>query len=139
MITSFSHPLTHPNPLGGGINQTSSTDANRTKWPLTGGAIAFEPSHPWAQTYVNLGLGAEIGRLNITLVEPFNQTSNGTFCFPHVTLPADLEVKEGDKATIQVIQLGESGSALYNVSFLGERLGWGIDLTTVVRGYRVLE
>ncbi|KAI5798850.1 hypothetical protein EDC01DRAFT_613327 [Geopyxis carbonaria] len=97
----------------GGVNQTES-DKNRTLWPLEGGAIAFEPSHPWAQTYINLGLGANVTRLNIALVEPFNQTYNGTFCFPKVSMPKDVPVKDGDKATIQIIQLGHSGSALYN-------------------------
>lgn len=63
-----------------------------------------------------MGLGANATQLNITLVAPFNQTSNGTFCFPKVTLPEGVEPKEGDKATIQVIQLSTRGGALYNVS-----------------------
>ncbi|KAF8242376.1 hypothetical protein K440DRAFT_521520, partial [Wilcoxina mikolae CBS 423.85] len=97
----------------GGVNQSSS-DTNRTLWPLSGGAIAFTPTHPWAQTYINLGLGSNVTRLNITLVEPFNQTSNGTFCFPKVSLPDGISVKDGDKASIQVIQLSHNGGALYN-------------------------
>jgi hypothetical protein len=35
---------------------------------------------------------------------------------PTVQLPTGVEVKEGDKATIQVVQLTTSGGALYNVS-----------------------
>lgn len=103
-------------PPGGGVASTPESDANRTLWPLDGGAIAFKPSHPWAQTYINIGLGNNVTSLNITLMAPFNQTSNGTFCFPKVELPEGLEVKEGDNATIQVVQLSERGGALYNVS-----------------------
>jgi len=97
----------------GGINSTSET--NRTLWPLEGGAVAFTPGHPWAQTYINLGLGENITRFNIPLAAPFNQTSNGTFCLPQLRLPAGSSVKEGDRGTIQVIQITESGGALYNV------------------------
>ncbi|CCX10217.1 hypothetical protein FPQ18DRAFT_316023 [Pyronema domesticum] len=106
---SFKTQWTYP---CGGVDTTATT--NRTLWPLNGGAIAFKPSHPWAQTYINLGLGAAVTRLNITLVPTFNQTLNGTFCLPTVQLPTGVEVKEGDKATIQVVQLTTSGGALYN-------------------------
>jgi len=108
---SYSTQWTYP---CGGVASTPESDANRTLWPLDGGAIAFKPSHPWAQTYINLGLGNNVTTLNITLMAPFNQTSNGTFCFPKVELPKGLNVKEGDNATIQVIQLSERGGALYN-------------------------
>ena len=100
---------------GGGVNSTATT--NRTAWPIEGGAVAFTPTHPWAQTYINLGLGDGVTRFNVTLMPAFNQTSNGTICFPHVTLPADMmaSVKEGDLASIQIVQLSQSGGALYNV------------------------
>ena len=79
--------------------------------------MSFEPSHPWALTYVNLALGGDnTTTFNISLVEGFNQTGNGTFCFPKLVLPADLSVSEGTNASLQVIQLSVTGSALYNVS-----------------------
>jgi hypothetical protein len=74
------------------------------------------PTHHWAQTYINLGLGRNVTRFNITLMAPFNQTSNGTFCLPDVKLPDGLTVNEGDAASIQVVQLSATGGALYNVS-----------------------
>ncbi|KAI5844245.1 hypothetical protein BZA05DRAFT_409518 [Tricharina praecox] len=96
----------------GGVNTTSTS--NRTLWPLDGGAVAFKPGHPWAQTYINLGLGNNVTRFNITLAAPFNQTSNGTFCFPDMRLPEGVNVQEGDIGSIQVVQLTTSGGALYN-------------------------
>ncbi|MCJ1466567.1 hypothetical protein MMC07_005187 [Pseudocyphellaria aurata] len=96
------------------VNQTES-NTNRTLWPLTGGSLLLNVHHLWAFTYVNLGLGGDNTTVfNISLVPGFNQTGNGTFCFPTVTLPASLGVTEGTNASIQVIQIGELGSSLYN-------------------------
>ncbi|RPA96190.1 hypothetical protein L873DRAFT_1829541 [Choiromyces venosus 120613-1] len=97
----------------GGVNQSIS-DTNRTAWPVDGGALVFTPTHDHAQTFVNLGMGNNVTRLNITIVPTFNQTGNGTFCFPKITLPKDLGIKAGDNASIQVIQLTVNGDALYN-------------------------
>ncbi|KAK2801829.1 hypothetical protein FQN50_007574 [Emmonsiellopsis sp. PD_5] len=95
----------------GGVNVTS----NRTEWPLDGGSVLFKPSHPWAITYVNLGLGSDESVVfNISLIEGFNQTGNGTLCFPKVPIPSDLGLATGANASIQIIQLTELGSALYN-------------------------
>lgn len=101
----------------GGVDQSKS-HTNRTAWPLDGGALVFNPSHDHAQTYVNMGLGNNVTRLNIPLVAAFNQTGKGVFCFPKLTIPADARanITEGVNATIQIIQLGSTGSALYNVS-----------------------
>jgi hypothetical protein len=110
---------------GGGVNQSTS-DTNRTEWPLDGGSLVFRGSHQWAYTFVNLGLGGDnTTNFNITLVDGFNQTGNGTFCFPKIVLPADLSVTEGMNASIQVVQVSERGSALYNVSRLA-KAGWDL-------------
>ena len=107
--------ITDPHALGGGVNQSES-DKNRTEWALDGGPVVFKGSHPWAFTFVSLGLGGDNTTVfNYTLVEGFNQTGNGTFCFPKISLPSDLEVSNGTTASIQVIQVNEHGSALYNV------------------------
>ncbi|KAG0124336.1 hypothetical protein HOY82DRAFT_494079 [Tuber indicum] len=97
----------------GGVNQSVS-DSNRTAWPLDGGSLVFTPTHDNAQTYINLGVGNNVTRLNITLVHPFNQTGNGTFCFPKISIPSGLGIGEGTNASIQVIQLSHNGGALYN-------------------------
>ncbi|PGH02318.1 hypothetical protein AJ79_07657 [Helicocarpus griseus UAMH5409] len=105
---SYSTQYTRP---CGGVNVTN----NRTQWPLDGGSILFSPSHPWAITYINLGLGSDDTVIfNISLIENFNQTGNGTLCFPKVNIPPELGLTAGSHASIQVIQLSELGSALYN-------------------------
>jgi hypothetical protein len=62
------------------INATTDS-ANRTQWPLNGGSVVFNGSHPWSMTYVNLALGSAGSSFNITLVPGFNQTGPGVFCF----------------------------------------------------------
>jgi len=95
----------------GGVNVTT----NRTQWPLDGGSVVFKPGHPWAITYVNLALGSsDTITFNVSLVEGFNQTGNGTYCFPKIALPTGLNVSAGTNASIQVIQITELGSALFN-------------------------
>lgn len=104
------------NTSGAGVNQSRS-NTNRTLWPLTGGSVLLHVSHPWAITYVNLGLGGDNTTVfNVSLVPNFNQTGNGTFCLPAIKLPSNLAVSNGTQASIQVIQIGETGSSLYNVS-----------------------
>jgi hypothetical protein len=78
---------------------------------------------------VNLGLGTNVTNFNISLVENLNQTAAGVLCLKE-TGRANLEKGlkaagysgfedqrlNGLEASVQVIQLGHSGSALYNVS-----------------------
>ncbi|KAH0559727.1 hypothetical protein GP486_003763 [Trichoglossum hirsutum] len=98
----------------GGVNQSQS-DGNRTLWPIDGGAIVVKGSHPWEITYVNIGFGdSNTTNFNISLVPPFNLTGNGTYCFTKVNLPSSLGIKEGQNASLQVIQVGDLGSSLYN-------------------------
>lgn len=109
--------LTIYTPPGAGVNQSLS-NTNRTLWPLTGGSVVLHVSHPWAITYVNLGLGGDNTTVfNISLVPNFNQTGNGTFCLPAIKLPSNVVVSNGTQASLQVIQIGETGGSLYNVNF----------------------
>lgn len=115
-IQSASPYLTTYTRTGAGVNQSLS-NTNRTLWPLTGGSVLLHVSHPWAITYVNLGLGGDNTTVfNISLVPNFNQTGNGTFCLPAIKLPSNVMVSNGTRASLQVIQIGETGSSLYNVS-----------------------
>ena len=76
----------------------------------------MRPSHPWALTYINLGLGNNVTNFNISLVESYNQTGNGSWCIPELNSRlTDLGIPAGTNASIQFIQLSHSGSALYNV------------------------
>ncbi|MCJ1346849.1 hypothetical protein MMC31_005067 [Peltigera leucophlebia] len=111
---SFTAPASQYIRSCAGVNQSLS-NTNRTKWPLTGGSLVLHVSHPWAITYVNLGLGGDNTTVfNVSLVPNFNQTGNGTFCLPTINLPKDLVVSNGTQASLQVIQIGETGGSLYN-------------------------
>lgn len=98
---------------------------NRTKWPVSGGAVAVQPGwfpgHQTALIYVNIGLGAVPENMSHPVVPPFqitgptNNPYPGTFCLPQVPLPANVSMKVGDKATIQVVEVAKHGAALYNV------------------------
>jgi len=102
------------------------TSRNRTKWPVKGGAVAIQPGwfsgHQYAFFYINLGLGNEPPNMShpmvpvFQVVGPSNQNYSGDFCLPQVGLPANLSVKVGDNATIQVIETAQHGAALYSVS-----------------------
>ena len=97
-----------------GINATT----NRTMWPTTGGSLVLDLHHPFTYIWVNLGLGEEVASFNVSLTPnlPYNETGNGTLCLPHVALPKEANVTEGAVGSLQVITVGDSGSALYNVS-----------------------
>lgn len=121
----FHPPSTHPN--------TAKTITNHpplkgTVWPPTSGSTLINGSHPSALTAINLALGANATNFNISLVPLFNQTGAGTFCLSETGRAnldqgfkdagytgADDERINGLMASVQVIQLGHSGSALYNV------------------------
>jgi hypothetical protein len=75
--------------------------------------------------FVNLGLGDNVTNFNYTLTPQFwNETGNGTLCIPKLPLPAGLTVSDGTTASLQVVTLGQSGSALYNVSVSGGVSAW---------------
>lgn len=105
------------------------TTTNRTKWPVTGGAIALQPGwfqgHPTAFFYMNMGFGTSGpggGPPNMSfpmvqvfqIVGPTKNPYPGTFCLPQVPLPANASVKIGDNATIQVVETALHGAALYS-------------------------
>lgn len=109
----------------GGMNTTT----NRTYWPTTGGAIAFQPGwfqgHEKARVFVNLGIGTDgpwDGPKNMSLnmwpefgiMGPSNGPWPGTICLPQVPLPKNLTVKAGDLATIQLVELAQHGASLFS-------------------------
>ncbi|KAK5656982.1 hypothetical protein OQA88_3505 [Cercophora sp. LCS_1] len=88
---------------------------NRTDWPLTGGSVVLDLHHDWTYVFINLGLGANVSNFNYTLTPEFyNITGKGNYCLPKVPLPASLNITDGTAASLQVITVGDSGSALYN-------------------------
>ncbi|GFP52861.1 hypothetical protein ACSS6W_000267 [Trichoderma asperelloides] len=105
------------------------TSRNRTYWPTTGGAVSFQPGwfrgHLQAQLQINLGYGTDGpdgGPPNMSnimlkpfmLLGPTNNPYPGTVCLPQVPLPVGANVKAGDMATIQVVELAQHGAALYS-------------------------
>ena len=102
------------------------TSTNRTKWPISGGAVSIQPGwfpgHSNAQFYINMGYETEPLNYShamlpvFSITGPSNTQYNGTFCLPQVPLPANYTPKVGDNATIQVIELAQHGASLYNVS-----------------------
>jgi hypothetical protein len=100
------------------------TTTNRTKWPVSGGAVAVAPGqnvgHPTAFMYVNLGYGTNPPNMSnpmvpvFEIIGPSRNPWNGSFCLPQVPLPVNATVKVGDNATIQVVELAIHGAALYN-------------------------
>jgi hypothetical protein len=111
-------------PCGGmGLTQ------NRTFWSTKGGAIAMQPGwfqgHDTATIYINLGIGTEgpggsPGNMSLSMNPPFGITGPsknpypGTICLPQVALPKGLEVRAGENATIQVVELALHGAALFS-------------------------
>lgn len=97
---------------------------NRTRWPVKGGAVAFQPGwfagHSTAYIYINLGIGnyplnySNLMYSGLQISGPSGLAYPGTFCIPQVPLPANQTFKVGDNATIQVIELAIHGAALYN-------------------------
>ncbi|KAK6070790.1 hypothetical protein SCUP515_08191 [Seiridium cupressi] len=109
----------------GGMTLTS----NRTFWPTTGGAVAFQPGwfqgHQTAFLYINLGIGSDgpdggPANMSLPMISPFQilgPSKNpypGTVCLPQVPLPANLTVNAGDNATIQVVEIAAHGAALFS-------------------------
>ena len=102
---------------------------NRTKWPVNGGAFAFQPGwfsgHQTAFIYINLGIGTEplnyshIMNPVFQLVGPSKNPYPGTFCLPQVPLPANLTFNVGDNATIQLVETALHGASLYSVCLMG--------------------
>lgn len=102
------------------------TSTNRTKWPVTGGAVGFQPGwfsgHKTALLYVNLGLGTEPLNMSHNMIPvfsisgPSNDMYPGSICLLQVPLPTNVSVNVGDNATIQVVEIAQHGAALYSVS-----------------------
>jgi len=118
------------------VNQTNST--KRTEWPLTGGSVSLDLHHKESYVFINLGIGTEYPSFNYSLTVPFlNETGNGTFCLPKVTLPSGLPISEGTNASIQFVTVGDSGTALYNcadITFTSKAQILGNDTCTNTTG-----
>jgi len=118
----------------GGMPQTT----NRTYWPVSGGAVSFQPGwfpgHAKAFIYVNIGIQLENEtappNMSHPVVPPFeiigptNQEYPGEICLPQVGMPANVSLVVGQNITLQVVELAIHGAALYSC----------VDLTLVEDG-----
>ncbi|KAI2793634.1 hypothetical protein POX_a00217 [Penicillium oxalicum] len=100
------------------------TSRNRTYWPVSGGSVAIQPGwfqgHSTALMYINMGFGEIPENMSHPVVPPFqivgptNNPYPGTICLTQIPIPKGIDVKVGDKATIQVVEAAKHGAALYN-------------------------
>ncbi len=98
---------------------------NRTYWPISGGAVAFQPGwfagHGTALMYVNLGLGENPQNYSMPMVPVFeiiglsDNPYPGTVCLPQVPLPAGVTPKNGDLASIQIVEAAKHGAGMFSV------------------------
>ncbi|KAF2725259.1 hypothetical protein K431DRAFT_343233 [Polychaeton citri CBS 116435] len=101
---------------------------NRTKWPVSGGAVAFQPGwfqgHSQGQLYVNFGIQEQGMQAppnmshnvikNVGFYGPTNEAWPGQpMCFPQVPMPTGYDFKVGDLVTLQVVLAAQHGAALY--------------------------
>lgn len=75
--------------------------------------------HDFNYAFINLGLEDQgnITAFNISLTpQPLNTTGHGTLCLRHLPIVVDYNITDGINASIQVVKVGPSGNAMYNVS-----------------------
>lgn len=116
-ISQWIYPCANVQPMQNASQQ-------RTPWPLAGGSVSLQLHHPWTYVFINLGFGSEVTNFNVSLNpnggKLLNETGNGTLCWNELRVPSaevlGLEIVEGMEASIQVVTVGDKGSALYNVS-----------------------
>lgn len=105
------------------VQTTQNTTQERKPWPSEDGSLLLELNHHWTYLFVNLGFGSEVTNLNISLNPDggklLNETGNGTFCWNQLPVPSTealgLDIIAGMECSIQVVTVGDSGSALYNL------------------------
>lgn len=103
------------NPTGGGPEYGSG---NRTDWPLTGGSVGVTLGHAYNFMYINLGIeeNGQVASFSHSLTpNPLNTTGDGTLCVSDLKIPSDLNITDGTNASLQIIKVGLSGQAQYNV------------------------
>ncbi|GKT45829.1 uncharacterized protein ColSpa_06010 [Colletotrichum spaethianum] len=71
--------------------------------------------------YINIGLGEEPKNYTTVMVPrflltgPTNEEYEGTFCLPKVPIPKGATLREGDMASIQVVQAAQHGATLFSI------------------------
>lgn len=97
----------------GGFDTVSS---QRTDFPISGGPIQLDLAHLQTNVAVYLAIGDSSSEsFSIVLHPQFQVSGLGNFCMGNVSIPSNLNITEGTKATIQVVTNGDDGGGLYQV------------------------
>ncbi|KAJ8107621.1 hypothetical protein OPT61_g8736 [Boeremia exigua] len=98
----------------GGFDSVSS---QRTDFPINGAPIQINLGHQQTNIAVYLAVGDNPGDgFSVVLHPQFVVSGFGDFCLGDVSIPSNLNVTEGTKATIQVITNAHSDGGLYQCS-----------------------
>jgi len=103
-----------PNFPCGGFDTVSS---QRSDFPITGGPIQINLGHQQTNVAVYLAVGDNPGDgFSVVLHPQFQVAGYGDFCLGDVSIPSNLNITEGTKASIQVITNAHGDGGLYQVS-----------------------
>jgi hypothetical protein len=98
----------------GGFDSVSS---NRTDFPMSGGPIQLNLEHSQTRFAVYLAIGEDPGsNFSIVLRPQSEREGLGSYCLGQVSVPSNLNISAGTKATIQVVSNGDPNGGLYQVS-----------------------
>ncbi|KAJ6286259.1 hypothetical protein J3E71DRAFT_338410 [Bipolaris maydis] len=95
----------------GGYDQVSD---KRTDFPISGGPIQLVLGHPQTNVAVYMAIGDNPGSgFSVVLKQQLMVEGLGNFCLGSVSIPKDLNVTAGTKASIQVVTNAHSSGGLY--------------------------
>lgn len=98
----------------GGYNTVAG---QRTDFPISGGPIQIKLGHQQTNVAVYMAVGDNPGDgFNVVLYPQFQVSGYGDFCLGDVSIPSNLNVTAGTKATIQVVTNAHGEGGLYQVS-----------------------
>ena len=94
-----------------------TVQSQRTDFPVGGGPIQINLGHQQTNIAVYMAIGDNPGdAFSIVLHPQFQVSGFGDFCLGNVSIPSNLNVTEGTKASIQVITNAHGEGGLYQVS-----------------------
>lgn len=97
----------------GGFDTVSS---QRTDFPISGAPIQINLGHQQTNVAVYMAVGDNPGDgFSVVLYPQFQVSGYGDFCLGDVSIPSNLNVSAGTKATIQVITNAHGEGGLYQV------------------------
>jgi len=97
----------------GGFDTVSS---QRADFPISGAPIQLKLGHQQTNLAVYLAVGDNPGNgFSVVLHPQIQESGFGEFCLGDVSIPSNLNVTDGTKATIQVITNAHGEGGLYQV------------------------